>query len=634
MDRYKNISYRPFLFLLALFIVSGMSMSFAQDQVTELEEVEISATAIQKFGVGATISTIDTFIIENNKQNSLAQLIATQSSAYIKQYGAGMLASISFRGTGAGHTTFQWNGLQVGYPFLGQTDLSLIQMDFIDEVNLVHGSASARFGTGAIGGTVELKSNDPKEGISILVNQSMGFFGTSNSSIHFSKGGNHGYIKVGGFYKKSENNFPYKSSGGKKLGNQANADYSISGGHLSAKYVLNKNNSFDIQLQGTYANRNLQPSIGSTSNNNQIDNNFWSTIKYANIFSSGFSAIQYGFLYDNINYNGSITYSNQHKIDATYEYDFHPNISIELAANSTFVEVITPFYNSGTANEKRANLFSSMRWMAYNNLIFRLNLRQSFVTGYKIPFTPSIGFDFRAVNSTLWGFNVVGQFSKGYKVPTLNDRFWVPGGNLDLNPEESVNAEIGAVLKNKGNIPFWIKTTAYQLWVENWILWLPNGAIWSPENKRKVKGFGLEFESGIEKHISQEVQLKAWLNYAYTKSTNQEALDEYDRSAGKQLPYVPFHNGNITTQINTGNWDFQLNGVFTGKRFITADNETEVPGYAILNVITGYTFSLHTVKARAYINANNITNTNYQSIINKAMPGINFLAGVRINFNK
>ncbi|MCF6351490.1 MAG: TonB-dependent receptor plug domain-containing protein [Cyclobacteriaceae bacterium] len=633
MDRLKNKSYRPLLLLMALFYVPGLSVCFAQEQITQLNEVEITAAAIKKFGVGATISTIDSAFIQSTKQLSLAQLLSMQSSVYIKLYGAGMLSTISFRGTGASQTSVLWNGMQVGYPFLGQADLSLIPLDFVDEINLVHGSSSARFGTGAIGGVIDLKSGMPARGIGVAINQSVGSFGTTNSTVQLSKSGEKGYLKIGGYYKQSENNFPYNSSKGTPLGNQKNANFSVWGVQLASQYNLAKNKLLVLEVQATNADRNLQPSIGSSANNNQKDKNLWSSLKFQHLLNSGLVSVQYGFLFDEINYEGSITTSNQHKTTALFEYDILANLSTEIGVNNSFIEVKTPFYENEFAQENRTNLFASILWLPVNRLNISLNLRQAFVTGYAIPFTPSLGLDFQAFKSLAWQLNFKGQLAKGYNVPTLNDRFWIPGGNLNLLPEESVNAEVGFDLKNKGNTPFWVRGTTYQLWVDNWILWMPNGAIWSPENKRKVKGFGVELETGLEKELGK-IHLKGWLNYAYTKSTNQEALDEYDRSVGKQLPYVPFHNGNITGQARVGKWSLSANAVVTGKRFITGDNETEVPGFALLNLQGSYQFLIQHWSVTAYLDANNITNTNYQSIINRAMPGINFLAGIKINFNK
>ena len=628
-----NTSYRPLFLSLILIIVSGTTISNAQDMVTELNEIEITANKIEKYGIGSTITKIDTTILKNHSQSSLSTLLSSQSSIFIKQYGSGMLSTVSFRGTGAGHTAVRWNGLQVGYPFLGQADLSLIPIDFIQEVTLQHGSSSARYGTGAIGGMIDLQSGKPTKGFNLTINQSLASFYTSNSSLQIANSGSKGYIRLSGINKQSKNNFPYKSSNGIYIGEQINSGYLINGGQLESKYILNNKSSFQLIAQSIYADRNIQPPISSTANNNQKDKNLWSSLVFTQLLKTGVINVQYGYLFDRINYNGSVTDSKQNIARATIENDIINNLSTETGIQSTWIEVATPFYENRKTHEIRTNLYTAISWALSNRIKTSINLRQAFVTGYKVPFTPSLGLEFKAVKTNSLNLELIGQLAKGYKVPTLNDRFWMPGGNLNLNPEESINAEWGIKFRKVSNSIFWIHASNYQLWVENWILWLPQGTIWSPINKRKVKGFGIELESGLEQSYGK-YKLKGWLNYAFTKSTNKEALDSYDRSVGMQLPYTPFHNGNISGQASLKRWSILLNATATGKRFITSDNETQVPGYILLNTRIAYNFPFHSWQVSSYLEGNNLTNTNYQTIINRAMPGINFLAGLKINFNK
>ena len=42
MGEIINIAYRPFLILMAI-LLPGLSISFAQDQITELDEIEIKS---------------------------------------------------------------------------------------------------------------------------------------------------------------------------------------------------------------------------------------------------------------------------------------------------------------------------------------------------------------------------------------------------------------------------------------------------------------------------------------------------------------------------------------------------------------------------------------------------------------
>lgn len=633
MGRLVTLKYRPRFLFFAFFSALGIAMCKAQAPVTHLSEVEISASPIQKFGVGAFISSLDSTLIAVHKQASLAQILGSQSAAYIKQYGSGMLATISFRGTGAGHTSVLWNGMQVGYPFLGQADFSIIPMDFIEELTLIHGTSSARFGSGAIGGVISINSTLPKKGVHVGINQSAGSFGTYNSSLQIASRGKKGFIRIGSYYKRSANNFPYKSATGVPFGKVTNADFYSFGAKLTSSVFISKTTNLSADIQATRADKNLQPSIGSLAAANQKDANFWSSVQLTHQVKNGSLVANYGLLYDEINYEGSSTSSYRNNAGIELTYDLLPGLSTETGINTSLISVVTPNYLGNKATENRTNVYSSLTWYPVKPLGVTANLRQAFISGYDVPFTPSLGLNFQWMPTPKWQIHIRSQLAKGYRAPTLNDRYWVPGGNPDLTPETSVNAELGLDVKHKGKLPFWLHATVYQLWVDNWILWLPNGSVWSPENKRKVKGIGFEMETGLKKTIGTATS-KAWINYAFTRSTNLVGINEYDRSVGKQLPYTPIHNGNITLQENWKKWLLTISTVVTGKRFITADNETKVPGYALVNVTTTYWFEWHKTKISPYLTINNITNTNYQSIINKAMPGINFLAGVTINFNK
>ncbi|MCB0496913.1 MAG: TonB-dependent receptor [Cyclobacteriaceae bacterium] len=628
----RNINVCNLFKIWFLLLVAGSGHTYAQEKITHLDEVEIVAGELSRFGAGAFISEVDSSVIKNYGRQSLAELLVNNTSANIKQYGSGQLASISFRGTGAGHTSVRWNGLQVGYPFLGQADFSVIPLEFIDEVSLLHGSASARYGTGAIGGLVDLQSGEPLGGLNIMLHQSVGSFGSSNSALQFSEAKGNGYVRIGGFYNHSNNNFKVRSSNGDYLGRQENANYFLSGGILEAGYQLGNAGTLEIKMQQASTNRNLQPSIGSNSLvTNQRDENLWASVAFERDHAASNLKLQYGYLFDRINFEGSVTDSRQNIFQGSYDFDVSHMLSLEVGSNATWVNVLTPNYDNGEAQETRMGIFVSAQLQPTNKLEASINLRQSFATGYSVPFTPSLGLSYLLNRSENWRFKLRGQVSKGYRVPTLNDRFWVPGGNPDLEPEESVNAELGFDL-TQGKA-FWVHMTTYKMWVTNWILWEDQGVFWSPENAQKVEGDGIELDIGYHQAFGK-VHAKYWLNYAYTKSTNMEARNVYDHTVGKQLAYVPFHNANAHTQWSLNEWSALLTAQFTGKRYTSNDNDNSVPEYLLINLRASRSWVWNTWTLNAFLEANNLTNTNYQSVLNRAMPGINFSAGIRINFNK
>ena len=90
---------------------------------------------------------------------SLADFIKQESSAYLKEYGKGMGAYLSVRGTSSSHTSIDWNGLNLSVPTIGQTDFSHVPLYFFDAMDIHIGGSSALYGDGTLGGSIRLKTS-------------------------------------------------------------------------------------------------------------------------------------------------------------------------------------------------------------------------------------------------------------------------------------------------------------------------------------------------------------------------------------------------------------------------------------------------------------------------------------------
>src|SRR5262245_53241247 len=117
-----------------------------------IPEVEITANRENLFFAGGKITTIDSTTKANYITTDISELLSENSSAFIKSYGSGGIATIAFRGTEARHTSVLWNGFNLNSPTLGLCDFALVPVNFSDKINIVHGSSSSLFGTSAIGG--------------------------------------------------------------------------------------------------------------------------------------------------------------------------------------------------------------------------------------------------------------------------------------------------------------------------------------------------------------------------------------------------------------------------------------------------------------------------------------------------
>lgn len=88
---------------LVFWVFSLLGFSASQDTVA-LAEVAVYAPALDRFAQGQKVISFEKRDLEAYSARSLGDLLQEKSPVFVRQYGAGMLASPSFRGTSAGHT--------------------------------------------------------------------------------------------------------------------------------------------------------------------------------------------------------------------------------------------------------------------------------------------------------------------------------------------------------------------------------------------------------------------------------------------------------------------------------------------------------------------------------------------------
>ena len=145
---------------IVLFVLAapGVRAQFFIWDTLKLEEVTVYGIPIEKYAIGSRVSETDSMARSTYLSSSVADFLKMQSPVFIKSYGSGMTSTISFRGTGAEHTSVLWNGININQPTIGQSDFSLFPMFAFGDIKLHHGSSGSLYGSGALGGSVHLSS--------------------------------------------------------------------------------------------------------------------------------------------------------------------------------------------------------------------------------------------------------------------------------------------------------------------------------------------------------------------------------------------------------------------------------------------------------------------------------------------
>lgn len=240
------------------------------------------------------------------------------------------------------------------------------------------------------------------------------------------------------------------------------------------------------------------------------------------------------------------------------------------------------------------------------------------------PFTPSVGVDWILFNHR--DHQVTGKMaaSRSFKVPTLNDRFWVPGGNPELRSETALSGEVGLHHRvEKAGGSWETRLTYYEMRVDDWIIWLPGTAYWSPENIREVASNGIDLVTTSQHQIGcwkiGHTASWSWTNALILRTENPMGQEE-----GNQLPYTPANKAQLGFDIQRASIGFFMNGQWVGSRFISVDNQNALPAYQLLDAGWRYALPFYEQRLSLSFQLYNVLNTDYQVLRLRPMPGRNY----------
>ncbi len=636
---FKNKKYRSSLIAIFLWKATLMAQPSMVDSVYKVEGTTVTSNRLANFSYGTKIITIDSLSMNQYKTKNLADLLSNESPLFIKSYGMGSLATSSFRGGSAGHTAILWNGFNLNSPMNGQLDMALLPVNFCDAISLQYGGSSALWGSGAVGGAIHLNSV-PKfnKGITTSINSSAGSFGTHNQqvSVEISKKKFISSLKL--FSSGAKNNFEYTniySNDDRKI-TQTNAELKNYGILSENNLLMNKNQRMNLNIWYQLTDRNLPPTMLQTSSTaKQKDENLRITSEWKYDKKKTVTSTRVAYFDEKILFNDGIKRFTNHAQSLIAEVEtrinFNKQHSINSGINNTFSTALTDGYPY-RPQQNRTALFASYLYLSKNEkLKANTSLRKEFITGRTVPQVCSFGADYQLSKSLA----IKGNVARVYRLPTFNDLYWSPGGNPNLLPESGYSEEVGFkyVMKSKSNlVSFTTEQTIFNRNMDNWIIWLPSTNYWTPQNLMKVWSRGIETNTALSVNFHAiKVSLSASTNYVI--STNQALTTPNDASVDKQLIYVPMYSGLGKLTMEYKRFIFSYRQHYTGYRYTSSDNSEFLTPYTLGSAYLSYKVKKKLWNCGAFFQVNNILNSQYQVVLNRAMPMRNFTAGISIEIN-
>jgi vitamin B12 transporter len=439
-----------------IFLTGCRILCFGQlDSTLYLNEVHVYGMPVTKYAPGGKITTI-----RHEDSGTLTDLLAQTTPLYFKIYGNGQLATVAFRGTSASQTAVLWNGINVNSPSLGLTDFSLWPTFLLEEVAIQYGTASALYGTDALGGSILLNPAMPTYAAKnkLRVQQEAGSFGHWLSGIKSIYGTARVELRTKAYHRQLQNNFEFTSP---KVGINKEQQHASTDSYGFDQQVFWKVSQTDeLSFQGQYLHnfREVQPTVTSTTAGDVLqDDNTRLAVTYRHQTTSGSLFTTVGYIINDQLYNRtSRTRSEQRTALFQYDFSWSNRSSIRVGGNWTEYRATADGY-SQRLRDNRYDAFVSWRHRVNPVWLLSINARQSVYQNSSAPFSPSWGNEFTIRDNNNLKIMLRTQVGRGYRVPTLNDRYWSPGGNPNLKAEDGLQAEMGlqTVKKNQqGEISF------------------------------------------------------------------------------------------------------------------------------------------------------------------------------------
>ena len=638
-------------------------------EVVHLDNVQVVAQRRLK-DVGVEMTKLDTVVLHENISLSMADILSKNSTAFVKSYGRATESLVEFRGTSPSHTQVTWNGMRINSPMLGTLDFSTIPAYFIDEANLYHGASSINLIGGGLGGAVEMV-NLPveKKGWGMQFVQGIGSFDTYDDFLRLTYKSQRFTSSTRVVYSTSDNDYKYTNHDKKTDVYDQDGNWVTSyhpeernkSGYFDDFHVLQelyydagKGHQLGASVWWTQSKRGL-PFLrvdykdDSDFKNEQRNNTLRTVLSWNRMKDKMKWAMKAGFAYADIGYEyfttrqemktsitSSRSYSNMAFLSAHADWMLSSQLmmmgGVDVYGTHVNSHDRSPFHIGKNFDKGRPEYHADVqvRWRPVEPFSLAAVVREEVYKDDWVAPIPALFAD--VILWKPWNVVVKASIARNYRYPTMDDLYFQPGGNPDLQPEKGFTYDMGvefAVKKQrwtlKGNV------TAYDSHIKDWILWTPNTkGFWEPSNVKKVHNYGLECSLDGSFLLMKDLKVSLAGNFAWTPSKNVgEQVNDNDASYGKQLCYVPKTSANINARLQWRTWTLAYQWSHYSERYTTTSNDVNyitgrLKPYYMTDVSLEKTFHWSSMQCAVKGVCNNLFSTEYVTVLSRPMPRRNY----------
>ena len=517
--------------------------------------------------VGSSVVVLDEKFFEKTNDLFLGDVLSNNSTSinFFQSGGHGTASAIQLRGLPKRYSTVYIDGVKMSDPssVSGDFDFNHILTNQISRVEILKGSQSSVYGSGAIGGTINITT---KKGTK---NQKGDFFyntgshGTNNISI--SKSGE----KLNTNYLVSFEKF--QTDGISAMTHNEEKDAYRNNSFLG-KFDNQLNDYLEIEgsvrLRDTYLQYDKVIDTATATHNEEENGRHYLASgaltykpnkKFSNKLSltSSYTKRSYGAAAGSGNVIKDNYYGERYSYGYTGNYNFNLDNSLIFGVEREEDQI---GYNKDLTGIKRESYYTTSSFFDYQKRIAN-NLFATYGTRFD---DNSVAGDEESHRATLaYLFDdkktkIKSSFGTGFRYPSLYEMYYVYAANSNSLPfvkaERSKSFDIGFE-KNFDNFMYDLTyfNSSYDNVLEGWKTGNSSGVNYTTQNMPgTVKSEGIELISNLKYNSN----LSFGLNYTYTNTYDGAEQDDPDKSSSilsSQMVRVPRHLVNLNTQFNFPN---------------------------------------------------------------------------------
>ena len=634
--------------VLILFFLITISKSLAKD----IPVIVISAgkTPQSKSTIGSDVSIVDSNDINNSSEYFVGDILSENviGMNYFQSGGYGTTSGIQLRGQPKRYSTVYINGIKLSDPSTPSNDYyfgNLMNNSF-DSIEVLKGSQSTLYGSGAIAGTINLFTKKGNEGHNKTFDISEGSFGTRNLNAAFD-----GTLDRFDYFVNITN---FSSNGfSARADDDENDRYRNDNFEGNFGYQINNNMRFETYFN--YADSFLEyDSVTRT----QTDDN--STDDQQTLFSSKF-------IIDNGNLKNTLSYNKTYILREVMNYNSTPNDEQFEGRRDAFglagqynINLDTRIIYGLDHEVDRAEKKSSYWLNGGRSAVFQSNpkyidKKEDINSQYiDLQFRPtekmystigvrrdnhSIAGDYYTQRATMAyklesDLTLRSTLGTGIRFPSLNEYYFgaTVANSSTLKPEESISFDIGFD-KNYPNRNLDFSTTFFVVEYDNYIGgWQSNtdsGNTYVQKNTDATnKSHGVELLSNWKPSKDIIVDLGYTRTFSYDGSTCSNSGDYCDNTMNVRVPSYAVTSG--ISKVFKNNVYGKANLKYVGERrdYGGSDNgfrQVILDEYMVVDLSANYNMGDYKMN----FSLKNLFDEDYQENLNYSTPGRNL--NFRIN---